>query len=46
MPVPYLSHLLAVTAIALEHGATEDEVIAALLHYAVEDAGVKSRLHG
>jgi (p)ppGpp synthase/HD superfamily hydrolase len=36
---PYVSHLLAVTAIALEHGATEDEAIAALLHDAVEDQG-------
>jgi len=43
-PIPYLSHLLAVTAIALEHGATEDEAIAALLHDAVEDAGGKARL--
>ena len=41
---PYLSHLLAVTAIALEHGANEDEAIAALLHDAVEDAGGKARL--
>jgi GTP pyrophosphokinase len=36
---PYLAHLLAVTAIVLEHGATEDETIAALLHDAVEDQG-------
>jgi GTP pyrophosphokinase len=37
--IPYLSHVLAVSAIALEHGATETEAIAALLHDAVEDAG-------
>ena len=37
--VPYIAHLLAVTSIALEHGATEDEAIAALLHDAVEDQG-------
>ncbi|HEV3138536.1 MAG TPA: HD domain-containing protein, partial [Pirellulales bacterium] len=37
--VPYFSHLLAVAAIALEHGASEDEAIAALLHDAVEDQG-------
>jgi GTP pyrophosphokinase len=37
--IPYLSHLLAVSSLALEHGATEDEAIAALLHDAVEDAG-------
>lgn len=41
---PYVAHLLAVTAIALEHGATEEEAIAALLHDAVEDAGGKPRL--
>jgi (p)ppGpp synthase/HD superfamily hydrolase len=36
---PYISHLMAVAAIALEYGATEDEAIAALLHDAVEDQG-------
>src|ERR1700681_248019 len=39
--VPYIGHLLTVTGIALEHGADEDEAIAALLHDAVEDAGGK-----
>src|ERR671926_58060 len=34
---PYIAHLMAVAAIALEYGATEDEAIAALLHDAVED---------
>jgi (p)ppGpp synthase/HD superfamily hydrolase len=37
--VPYVAHLLAVASIALEHGADEDEAIAALLHDAVEDQG-------
>ena len=37
--VPYVSHLLRVAGIALEHGADEDEAIAALLHDAVEDQG-------
>jgi (p)ppGpp synthase/HD superfamily hydrolase len=37
--VPYVAHLLSVAAIALEHGATEDEAIAALLHDAIEDQG-------
>jgi (p)ppGpp synthase/HD superfamily hydrolase len=37
--VPYLSHLMMVSAIALEYGATEDEAIAALLHDVIEDAG-------
>jgi len=36
---PYIAHLLSVTAIVLEHGASEDEAIAALLHDAVEDQG-------
>ena len=37
--IPYIAHLLAVTAIVLEHGGEEDEAIAALLHDAVEDQG-------
>jgi len=37
--IPYVSHLIAVSSIALEHGANENEAIAALLHDAVEDAG-------
>ncbi len=37
--VPYISHLLAVTALVLEAGGDEDEAIAALLHDAVEDQG-------
>lgn len=37
--IPYISHLVAVSLIALEHGATEEEAIAALLHDAVEDQG-------
>lgn len=42
--IPYLSHLLAVSGIALEYGATEDEAIAALLHDAAEDAGGRRTL--
>ena len=37
--IPYIAHILAVTSIAIEHGANEDEAIAALLHDAVEDQG-------
>ena len=37
--VPYVTHLLAVAAIVGENGGTEDEVISALLHDAVEDQG-------
>ena len=36
---PYISHLLAVTAMVLEAGADEDEAIAAVLHDAIEDQG-------
>jgi GTP pyrophosphokinase len=38
-PIPYISHLLAVASIVLEHGGSENETIAALLHDAIEDAG-------
>jgi (p)ppGpp synthase/HD superfamily hydrolase len=37
--VPYVAHLLAVTALVLENGGDEDQAIAALLHDAVEDQG-------
>ncbi len=37
--LPYVTHLLGVAAIVGESGGTEDEVIAALLHDAVEDQG-------
>jgi len=36
--IAYIAHILVVTSLALEHGATEDEAIAALLHDAIEDA--------
>jgi (p)ppGpp synthase/HD superfamily hydrolase len=36
---PYVAHLLGVCALVLEHGGTEDEAVAALLHDAVEDQG-------
>ncbi len=37
--IPYIAHLLAVTALVLEYGGDEDQAIAALLHDAVEDRG-------
>ena len=37
--IPYLTHLMAVAALVGEHGGTEDEMIAALLHDTVEDTG-------
>ena len=37
--VPYISHLIAVSALVWEDGGNEDQAIAALLHDAIEDAG-------
>jgi GTP pyrophosphokinase len=42
--IPYISHPLAVASIVLEHGGDEDEVISAMLHDVVEDAGGEWRL--
>lgn len=39
--IPYLSHLLSVAGLVLEHGGNEDQVIAALLHDALEDQSSK-----
>ncbi|MGA7987168.1 MAG: HD domain-containing protein [Candidatus Dormiibacterota bacterium] len=36
--IPYMAHVMAVSALALEHGADEDVAIAALLHDSVEDS--------
>ena len=36
---PYIGHLLGVASLVLENGGDEDQVIAALLHDAVEDQG-------
>ena len=38
-PIPYISHLMAVTALVLEQGGSEEEAIGALLHDAAEDQG-------
>lgn len=38
--IPYVSHVLAVSAFLLEDGADEDEAIAGLLHDSIEDANV------
>jgi GTP pyrophosphokinase len=42
--VPYIAHLLGVTALVLEAGGDEDLAIAALLHDVVEDCGGKPML--
>ena len=35
--IPYLSHLMAVSALVMEHGGTETQAAAALLHDSIED---------
>lgn len=42
--IPYISHLLAVCGLVIEHGGTEDQAIAALLHDAAEDQGGEAML--
>jgi len=42
--VPYVAHLLGVTAFVLEEGGDEDQAVAALLHDVVEDQGGRPRL--
>jgi hypothetical protein len=42
--IPYLGHLLAVAALVIEDGGSEDEAIAALLHDSIEDQG--QNFHG
>lgn len=37
--IPYIAHVLGVCSIAMDHGADEDEAVAALLHDVLEDAG-------
>lgn len=37
--IPYLSHLLSVSALVLKNGGDEDQAIAGLLHDAAEDQG-------
>jgi len=38
--VPYLTHLMAVAALAGEHGGDEEQMIAGLLHDAMEDQSI------
>jgi (p)ppGpp synthase/HD superfamily hydrolase len=35
--IPYISHLMAVASLVIEHGGSEDVAIAALLHDSLED---------
>ena len=42
--IPYISHLMTVAALVVEHGGNEDQAIAGLLHDAAEDQGGKKTL--
>ena len=42
--IPYISHLLGVTSLVLQHGGDEDQAIAALLHDGPEEAGGRATL--
>lgn len=42
--LPYVSHLLAVAALVLEHGGSELQAVTGLLHDVVEDCGGAARL--
>lgn len=47
--IPYMSHVLQVAGIVIEHGGSEDEAIAALLHDVIEDqggAGIRDEIEG
>ena len=41
---PYISHLMAVSALVLEFGGDETQAIAALLHDSAEDCGGRTML--
>ena len=43
-PTPYIHHLMGVASLVGEHGGTEDQVIAGLLHDAPEDQGGEKTL--
>lgn len=42
--IPYISHLMTVSALVVEHGGDEDQAIAGLLHDAAEDQGGEATL--
>jgi (p)ppGpp synthase/HD superfamily hydrolase len=42
--IPYISHLLSVSALVIESGGSEDQAIAGLLHDAAEDQGGRKTL--
>lgn len=42
--IPYISHLMSVSALVMEHGGNEEQAIAGLLHDVIEDAKTASRI--
>lgn len=42
--IPYIAHLMSVSALVLENGGDEDQAIAGLLHDAAEDQGGEAQL--
>jgi (p)ppGpp synthase/HD superfamily hydrolase len=42
--IPYLAHVMAVSALVLQHGGSEEQAVAALLHDTAEDHGGRARL--
>lgn len=42
--IPYISHLMSVSALILENGGDEDQAIAGLLHDVIEDAEPSTRI--
>lgn len=42
--IPYISHLMSVSALVMEHGGDEVQAIAGLLHDVIEDAKPQSRI--
>ena len=43
--IPYISHLLAVSALVIEYGGTEVQAGAALLHDVIEDTDLKDKFY-
>ena len=43
--IPYISHLMIVSALVIENGGSEDQAIGALLHDAAEDQGGRETLN-
>ena len=39
--IPYVSHLMSVSALVMENGGDEDQAIAGLLHDVLEDCGAQ-----